>query len=328
MRIVASVLALAVALTIVGKLSAADDKACPATKPQHHAMGLPWDILKGLDLTDEQKAKVKELRKGCEPKFKEAVDNVLTADQKEARDDAIKAAKGAGKKGPEVFKAARAAVKLTDEQETKLKEVMQPLHKEVHEKLMAILTSEQKEQLKQTCPATKPQHHAMGLPWDILKGLNLTDDQKAKVKDLHKEVHEKLMAILTPEQREQLKQKCPATKPQHHAMGLPWDVLKGLNLTDDQKAKVKELRKEYGPKFKAAADSVLTADQKEAREDAVKAAKAEGKKGPEVGKAAMEAVKLTDDQKAKMKEVMKPLHKEVHEKLMAILTPEQQEQLK
>ena len=51
------------------------------------------------------------------------------------------------------------------------------------------------------------------------------------------------MAILTSEQREQLKQKCPATKPQHHAMGLPWDILKGLDLTDKQKAKVKELQR-------------------------------------------------------------------------------------
>ena len=35
----------------------------------------------------------------------------------------------------------------------------------------------------------------------FLKGLNLTDDQKAQVKALHKESHEKLMAILTPEQQ-------------------------------------------------------------------------------------------------------------------------------
>ena len=54
------------------------------------------------------------------------------------------------------------------------------------------------------------QHHAMGM--HLLRGLNLTDDQKAKVKALHKETHEKLMAILTPEQKEQLKQKHDACK--------------------------------------------------------------------------------------------------------------------
>ena len=49
-------------------------------------------------------------------------DSVLTADQKKARDDAVKAAKDAGKKGPEVLRAARAAVKLTDDQKAKMKE--------------------------------------------------------------------------------------------------------------------------------------------------------------------------------------------------------------
>ena len=60
MRFVASVLALAVALTFVGKYSADDE---PAPKHKHHAMAGPWDMLKGLNLTDDQKAKVKELRK-------------------------------------------------------------------------------------------------------------------------------------------------------------------------------------------------------------------------------------------------------------------------
>ena len=62
MKSVASILALAVALTMVGKLWANDDKTCPASK-HHHAMGMPCDMLKGLNLTDDQKAKVKELHK-------------------------------------------------------------------------------------------------------------------------------------------------------------------------------------------------------------------------------------------------------------------------
>ncbi len=212
MRMVASVLALAVGLTFVGKLSADDDKSCPATKPHHHEMGMPWHILKGLNLTDDQKAKVKDLRKEYGPKFKAAADGILTADQKKARDDAVQAAKAEGKKGPEVWKAVRQAVKLTDEQKAKFKEVMKPLHKELHEKILALLTTEQKDQLKQKCAAATSDHHAMGTPCHFLKGLNLTDDQKAKVKALHKEMHEKFLAILTPEQKEQLKQPCEKHK--------------------------------------------------------------------------------------------------------------------
>ena len=266
MRVVSVVLALAVSLVFIGTLSAADQKG-PTTKAEHQGNG-SWGMFKGLNLTDAQKAKVEGLRKGYEPKFKAVADSVLTADQKKARDAAVKAAKDAGKKGPEVFKAVRDAVKLTDAQKTKMKEAMKPLAKEFHEKMKAILTPAQQEQLK--TQIAKAEHHGGG----------------------------------------------------------PWGMLMGLSLTETQKAKVKELGKGYEPKFKAAADSVLTADQKKARDAAVKVAKDAGKKGPEVFKAVRDAVKLTDAQKTKMKEAMKPLAKEFREKVKAILTPAQQEQLK
>ena len=112
---------------------------------------LPWAVswmLKGLTLTEEQKAKVDALRKEYEPKLNEAMDSVLTADQKQASDtDAIKAAKDAGKTGPEVFKAAMAAVNFADEQKAKMKEAVEPIGKEVREKIKAILTPKQQEQL-------------------------------------------------------------------------------------------------------------------------------------------------------------------------------------
>ena len=100
-------------------------------------------------------------------------------------------------------------------------------------------------------------------------------------------------------------------------------MLKGLNLSDEQKAKVEELRKEYGPKFKESwqkMDGILTAEQKKARQEAAKAAKAAGKKRDEVWKEAQAAAKITDEQKAKMAECGKAagaLHKEAREKVMA-----------
>ena len=107
----------------------------------------------------------------------------------------------------------------------------------------------------------------------------------------------------------------------------PAAMLKNLNLTDDQKAKVKELAGEYGPKLKEARDSILTADQKKARDDAVKVATDAGKKPAEVFRAAMAAVTLTDDQRAKMRETVAPVRKEALDKFKALLTPEQQELL-
>jgi Spy/CpxP family protein refolding chaperone len=148
MKFVAGLLALAVALTVVGKLSAADDATPKAGKGQH-AMHGPWDMLRGLQLTDEQKAKVHEVMKEYGPKLKTARDSILTDEQKKARDDAVKAAKDAGKKPGEVMKAAFEAVKLTDDQKTKMRETMKPLNKEIRGKLMSILTDEQKAQVKQ-----------------------------------------------------------------------------------------------------------------------------------------------------------------------------------
>ncbi len=95
-------------------------------------------------------------------------------------------------------------------------------------------------------------------------------------------------------------------------------VLKDLNLTDEQKTKLKDLRAKYGP------DSVLTDEQKKAKTDAVEAAKKDGKKGFELLKAGRDAVKLTDEQKTKLKESLKTLMEESKK----ILTPEQQEKLK
>ena len=146
MRFVASVLALAVALTIVGKVSAADD--APKAKSHQHGFGMGFEMLKGLTLTDDQKAQVKELGKEYGPKFKTAFESVLTDEQKKARDDAVKSAQDAGKKPREVMKAAHDAVKLTDEQKAKAKEAVKPLRKELREKIMTILTDEQKAQVK------------------------------------------------------------------------------------------------------------------------------------------------------------------------------------
>ena len=111
-------------------------------------------------------------------------------------------------------------------------------------------------------------------------------------------------------------------------------ILTGIDLTTEQKDKIEALKKEYGPKLKENAekrDGVLTADQKKAREDATKAARDAGKKGREIMQAARDAVTLTDDQKAKIKEIGtagQDLRKEVVEKIKTILTDDQKEQLK
>jgi len=110
--------------------------------------------------------------------------------------------------------------------------------------------------------------------------------------------------------------------------------VKDLNLTDGQKAKLAELKKEYAPKLKKAnekLDDVLTAEQKKARDEAMKAAREAHKRGPEARDAAITAMKLTDAQKAKRTDIRKAidaLDKEISDKVNKLLTTEQQDVLK
>jgi hypothetical protein len=155
MRVVTAVLALAVSLVIAGGLWAADEKKPRQERNRERAIdGL--EFLRGLNLSDDQKAKVAEIKKEYAPKFKaleEKRAGILTADQKKARDEAVKAAKAAGKTGQELFEAGRAAMKLTDDQKAKLAEVrkeVMALAKEVREKVVSsVLTADQKEQVKE-----------------------------------------------------------------------------------------------------------------------------------------------------------------------------------
>ena len=111
-------------------------------------------------------------------------------------------------------------------------------------------------------------------------------------------------------------------------------VPKGIELNEDQRAKVEALNKEFGPKLAACrkeAAGVITADQKKARSEAMKAAKAAGKKGKELRAAAEAASKVTEDQKqqlARCKKDMGALQKEIRAQLAGILTDEQKAKLK
>ena len=106
-------------------------------------------------------------------------------------------------------------------------------------------------------------------------------------------------------------------------------VPKGIELTADQKTKLDALNKEFGPKLaecKAKAGSIVTKDQKKARVEALKKAKADGKKGKELRAAADAALALSAVQKtlqAETKKALLALNKEIKTQFAAILTDEQ-----
>jgi hypothetical protein len=111
-------------------------------------------------------------------------------------------------------------------------------------------------------------------------------------------------------------------------------VPKGIELTADQKTKVDDLNKEFGPKLvecRKKAAGIITADQKKARAEATKKAKADGKKGKELRAAANAAFAITAGQKAQQaesKKAMGALNKEIRTKFAALLTDEQKAKLK
>ena len=110
---------------------------------------------------------------------------------------------------------------------------------------------------------------------------------------------------------------------------LPKALLEGLELSDEQKVKLEEIAKEMkAPVVEArkAMDSLLTDEQKEARKAAQAKAKEEGKTPREAQKAVDEALKLTPEQQEKMakaKEKQAEVQKQIRDKVMEILTPEQ-----
>lgn len=79
------------------------------------------------------------------------------------------------------------------------------------------------------------------------KELNLTDAQKAQMKQIHDSTRQQIDAILTSDQKEQMR----LAKQQRQRPN--------LNLSADQKAKIKQIRQNA----KSQMDALLTAEQKQ-----------------------------------------------------------------
>jgi Spy/CpxP family protein refolding chaperone len=145
------VLALVASLILVDSLSAQQNGRGPGRRGRGTMIDRV-ERVKDLNLTDDQKAKLAELKKQYDPKLKELnakLDGVLTAEQKKARDDAFKAARDAGKRPDR--ETIQAAMKLTDAQKAELakgRKAVDALNKEISDKVTKLLTTEQQDVLK------------------------------------------------------------------------------------------------------------------------------------------------------------------------------------
>jgi uncharacterized coiled-coil protein SlyX len=110
-------------------------------------------FVNGMELTADQKEKVAALDKELTPEFQKIQKTrgeILTETQKTAEREAQKSAKASGKPPAETRKAVDEALKLTDEQKTKLSElqkIQQAFTAKAIDGLKKILTAEQQEKL-------------------------------------------------------------------------------------------------------------------------------------------------------------------------------------
>lgn len=155
MKLLSVAMVLAVSLAAAVNLTAEEPKKGKRPERPQAARGMDlMRMFRGLDLSADQMEKLQALAKEYAPKFKaidEKRDNIPTEEQKKARAEARREAVKAGKKGMEVFEAAQAAMKLTDEQKAAFAEVQKErmeLYREMVGKALEVLTPEQREQIK------------------------------------------------------------------------------------------------------------------------------------------------------------------------------------
>jgi Spy/CpxP family protein refolding chaperone len=237
--------------------------------------------IQDLNLTDEQEAKIAEIRKEFRPKVQESareladtvkaeeekIREVLTPEQREK----CQAMKAERKEHRMEGLAQRIAhlkeLDLTDAEKAQIHEIRNEFHPKIMqamEGLKGTLTDDQKKNREEALRAGKT--HS-----EVVAALNLTDEQKEKVAGCCKEVRalvkeemEKLRGVLTEEQQAEL----PMLKDERRErvrdrLACAIANSHDLSLTDDQKAKIAQIRTEYRPKVHEAGNKLRSAVREE-----------------------------------------------------------------
>jgi Spy/CpxP family protein refolding chaperone len=241
-----------------GKVSAQDARQVLVIKVQD------------LKLTDEQEAKIADIRKECRPKVQEAtkelanllqeeetkLEGVLTAEQK-AKVEVMKAQlKEQRKEQRGEGLAERLAhlkeLHLTEAERTKIADIrkeFRPRTEKALEELKGMLTEGQRTAREEALKAGKKRR-------EVIAALNLTEEQKQKVENVCKEVGtvvreemEKIRDVLSEGQKEQL-QEFKEERREHVRDRMAHRIanLQELNLTDEQRSRIAAIRREFRPR--------------------------------------------------------------------------------
>jgi Spy/CpxP family protein refolding chaperone len=224
-------------------------------------------LVQDLDLTDEQEAKIAEIRRECRSKVEEAgkslralakeqvdkISAVLTEEQRQKIQEIKEERAERREKCLAHTIASLKELDLTDAEMTKIGEIRQefrPKMERVTKQLDGLLSDTQKAARAEAVKADKTRR-------ELLASLALTDDQQGKLRTVAKEANalvkeemEKIRDVLTASQRETLQDLREERKEYARDRLAHWIAnLKDLNLTDDQKAKIQSIRQEYRSKI-------------------------------------------------------------------------------
>jgi Spy/CpxP family protein refolding chaperone len=266
MRTLLVAVALAVGLSVCATL-AVDAREKADQKPTNAQ-------LQDLNLTDEQEARIAEIRKDFRPRVQEARKELATVGKEEVEKvRAIltpeqKTKLAAHKEERPEYRADRLAERiahlgeldLTDAEGARIADIRKEFHPRMVkalESLQGVLTDDQRKAREEGLKAGKKRR-------EIVASLNLSGDQKAKVeavgkelRTLHREELEAMRDVLSAGQKEKLQEfkderQDHVRDRQAHRIA----TLKDLNLTAEQMTKITDIRKEYRPRVHEAGNKL------------------------------------------------------------------------
>jgi Spy/CpxP family protein refolding chaperone len=268
---------LAAALALVPRLLA-DEKAQGQANREGEGQGAR---LQDLNLTEEQEAKIADIRKEARPKVEEAakevgtlgkeemekVRQVLTPEQRQKLQAMRDLRREHRVEGLAERMAHLRELDLTDAEHTQIQDIRKEFHPKIVsalEGLHGILTDEQKKARAEGLTAGKKHR-------EIVASLNLTEEQKEKVaaacknvRTLVREEMEKIREVLSPQQQ----QKLAELKEERHEhardrMASAVANARDLDLTEDQKRQIATIRTEFRPKIHEAGTKLRSAVREE-----------------------------------------------------------------
>ena len=230
-------------------------------------------------------------------------------------------------------------IKLTDDQQAKLKDINEGLgakQADLSKKRDAILTAEQKTAQAGAMQKIREGNLSRQEVGDLLAAaLKLTAEQKTQIeavdteaRQLARESSEQKQALLTDEQRATLRKLAIAS-----GVARTFTIPGGITISDEQKAGLKTVQDELGPKLADLTEkhaAILTDERRAAREAAFKEARESGKDREATAAAVDAALKMTDAEKTQLAELEKSLqelHQQIRDRVTALLTPEQKAEL-